>query len=998
MERRSDSETDGSEPGRGEAGDGVLGDGAPGDGATRAPATRTTPTWLAFVVFAVLAFVPLRDALLDPGGRTLLAVDTVTSQLPWSAHLAGQGVEPTVANAELSDQGTVFYPYYRWVVQSWLAGDAPLWCPHVFMGAPGLGNPQAGVLDPQVLLLVALEWLFGEGGFRFGLALTAWARLAFGALGAFVLARRLGLTGGAPWIAGLGFGFSAFGVLWLNHPLGHVPAFAPWMLVAVEALVAAREKARSGVGALVALAALTAGCVLAGHPETSFYACAFVGLWCAWRFVVSTGVARVGAAFAAAGLLVGAALAGPMLVPFLEYLEHSAAKLVRETEAPTLGEVDAFGVLAFAALGAVWWWSRRIDGTRRGVVRAVALVLATAALAWRGLPEGAVLAFVPGRFGRPDDPSGYLGPGSYLEEASLFAPLALAALALASALRGRGPLRGRRVFVVGLFLAWFLAQRAPGLLELKRLVPAVGLGATVRLAPVAALGLALLAAEAWQVGRRRERVLGAALVLALLVVVGPFADGLRRSAPAQPFEPQPSDAVGLVVAPAERVDTRRIDLEGWFDPARVENVSVRFASVDPDAPAPALDTASFELFDAPSPAARARVEGGAVGGGATAVPSEVGARARWFRSPYLDASRLAPGHWVAELVLAPRDGGAATTVRVARFEVVRPWRVPAGTWLGLALLALVPFTAGASPLAFLFGVGLALRLVLFAEGLNPAVDARRAFPETATERVLAEAPPASRFMGGPAVLPPNAALVRGLYSLRGYDGMQPASYYNYVGFVVRPGVHRILGWNARGVNLTGPLFRLTAVERIAVAEPLLAPGWSLIAGPDRNAPRYAEVFVYRAVDPLPRAFCVGEVGDLDALTARLASPEGFDPLAFASVDTDWRPAAPLRRATVSAPAFSNNAVEMEVELDGDGLLVLTELMFPGWVAEVDGEERELAHANAVFRGLPLAAGEHRVRFVYRPASLRAGLAALAIGLATLVLLVVAARRARGVRV
>lgn len=948
-----------------------------------APTGRQAPAWIALVVFLIAAFVPLREALLDPGGRALLAVDTVTSQLPWSAHLAAQGIEPEVLNAELSDQGTVFHPYYRWVVRSWLAGDPPLWNPHVYLGAPALGNPQAGVLDPQVLLLVLFEWLAGEPGFALGLALTAWLRLGLGAFGAFLLARRLGLFGTAPWLAGFAFGFSGFTVLWLNHPLGHVPVFLPWLLLGVEAIARARRAGGSGVVPFALLTLTSAACVLAGHPETSFYVCAFVGLWC----LAVARTERAAGALAAAGLVLGACCAGPMLVPFLEYLGDSAATAVREGQRSTFANIDLVGLLAAVAVVATWiatgaqrfggLFERR--GTLRAGVRTGALVVGAFVLVVRGLPEGAVLAFVPGVFGRPDEAGGYLGPGSYLEEASLFAPLAIAALALASIVRGHGPLRGRTVLVVGTALAWWLAQRAPGLLELKQQIPKIGLGATVRLAPVAALGIALLAAEGWQASQRTGRVLGMVGVLALALVVGPVSQWARSTSPPTVPIATALESAGLVIVPNERTAGRRIELEGWYDPAHIERVGVRFVPNGADAVATGGQETSLDLFDAPSAAARASLAAGDV-----RVPDAVADRARWFRSIYLDASRLSPGWWTIELALEG-TGGVVAHVPVARIDVVRPLRFSTGLFGCLALWAVLPF-AFRRWARILVVTGIAVRMVGFADGLNPAVDARRVFPPTATEAILAEAPTGSRFMGGPGVMPPNSAMVRGLYSLRGYDGLEPLGYFNFVPFVLLPGVHPILGWNARGIDVRSPLFQLTGVQRLALAEPFAAPGWTLVAGPSSDAPRFAEVYVYAADDPLPRVFCVSEVIGLEDLVALVRAGAGFDPSAVASINGDWRPSAPMRRADVGTPRFSNNAVEVDVSLDGDGLLVLTDLMFAGWEAEVDGERRELEYANAVFRGLPLEAGDHAVRFVYRPASLRAGsvLAGLALGLALLV--------------
>jgi uncharacterized membrane protein YfhO len=91
--------------------------------------------------------------------------------------------------------------------------------------------------------------------------------------------------------------------------------------------------------------------------------------------------------------------------------------------------------------------------------------------------------------------------------------------------------------------------------------------------------------------------------------------------------------------------------------------------------------------------------------------------------------------------------------------------------------------------------------------------------------------------------------------------------------------------------------------------------------------------------------------------------------------------------------YSPECVEIEVEMAGGGLLVLNDLYYPGWRAEVSGDARQgslhppVLRANRVMRAVPLSAGRHRVTFRYRPASFAAGLllsilgwsAALALG-------------------
>ena len=80
-------------------------------------------------------------------------------------------------------------------------------------------------------------------------------------------------------------------------------------------------------------------------------------------------------------------------------------------------------------------------------------------------------------------------------------------------------------------------------------------------------------------------------------------------------------------------------------------------------------------------------------------------------------------------------------------------------------------------------------------------------------------------------------------------------------------------------------------------------------------------------------------------------------------------------------------VVADVTTGSAGLLVLTDLAYPGWVAE-EGEVRlDLLRADGFFRAVALPAGSHRVTFRYRPLSFYVGSAiSLAALLVTLFLL------------
>lgn len=80
---------------------------------------------------------------------------------------------------------------------------------------------------------------------------------------------------------------------------------------------------------------------------------------------------------------------------------------------------------------------------------------------------------------------------------------------------------------------------------------------------------------------------------------------------------------------------------------------------------------------------------------------------------------------------------------------------------------------------------------------------------------------------------------------------------------------------------------------------------------------------------------------------------------------------------VDVAVWSPNLIEIEVE--GPGLLVLAEVVYPGWGVAVDGQAADMEVVAGILRGVWVGAGNHAVQFKMRPLSVYAGLGGFALG-------------------
>ena len=281
----------------------------------------------------------------------------------------------------------------------------------------------------------------------------------------------------------------------------------------------------------------------------------------------------------------------------------------------------------------------------------------------------------------------------------------------------------------------------------------------------------------------------------------------------------------------------------------------------------------------------------------------------------------------------------------------------------------------------LLAVGLVvLDLWTFGSGVVQVVDVQ----ESAYWRIVAQAVPnplESRVLPwGLSTFDQNWGMPFELRSIFGYDPLHIQRYEEFTTSWPDPRARTYDLLNAGYVVTTAPL------------------EFDDEDGDQPEAPRKllkeSGVTIYERPNALPRAWVVPqvEVVEREETLARIHAPD-FDPRSVGLVES---PLA-CEGGDVADPGavevlrYEGNRIEARVK-SGGGLLIFSEVYYPGWRATVDGGPVPLVRADYLLRALCVPAGEHQVVLVYDPLSVKVGLAVT--GLVALALVGVGAWTAR----
>ncbi|GAB4538029.1 MAG: hypothetical protein Fur0020_06810 [Thermodesulfovibrionia bacterium] len=139
--------------------------------------------------------------------------------------------------------------------------------------------------------------------------------------------------------------------------------------------------------------------------------------------------------------------------------------------------------------------------------------------------------------------------------------------------------------------------------------------------------------------------------------------------------------------------------------------------------------------------------------------------------------------------------------------------------------------------------------------------------------------------------------------------------------------------------------------------------------------QYSGLHLYENKNVMPRAFILHEtkpVNTLGEAISELQDGIDFRRVALISDYADSLSSAPGEGDEgVIIKRYSPNRVEIDVDTKG-GILVLSDLYYPGWKVKVNGKEGRIIRVFGLLRGVVIPEGRLEVIFIYRPVSFYAG--------------------------
>ena len=298
-------------------------------------------------------------------------------------------------------------------------------------------------------------------------------------------------------------------------------------------------------------------------------------------------------------------------------------------------------------------------------------------------------------------------------------------------------------------------------------------------------------------------------------------------------------------------------------------------------------------------------------------------------------------------------------------------------------------------------------LITYAHGYFPFVSPHQIYPDAPLITFLKNHNPSkTRIVNLDATYGPNVEMMYGLSAVGGWDlGLRLIKrFLEGISEPTLDDLHmtalKVVAFNDRRLDLLNAKYFVTNTYNESYD--------TLAKRPDRFSLVYTggSVQAFENRFALPRAFFVPVsehaieiLPDEDAQLTRVKDPT-FDPeraviltqMPPALADLSERAPDGDEGAGIEWTHTSPNHIELRVTTKKPGVLVLSQIFYPGWQVLVDQVETPILRTDYALTGVALKEGSQIVKFVYRPASFRTGSALTVASIS--ILIVVLARAGR----
>ena len=236
-------------------------------------------------------------------------------------------------------------------------------------------------------------------------------------------------------------------------------------------------------------------------------------------------------------------------------------------------------------------------------------------------------------------------------------------------------------------------------------------------------------------------------------------------------------------------------------------------------------------------------------------------------------------------------------------------------------------------------------------------------------------------------------MMKRLQVVNDYEPLMPARYAEFLAAVTPPSdtFHPFAGAYELRPTSRWPLLDLMGTKYFAmvIGEPAEV---FMASHPGAFISRYTHwpSRLYERPNALPRSFVVTRARSFRTGNEVLAALQSgsFDPreevlLEDAVLESDQAPANASAPGSAEILSYDPEHVVVDANVQYAAYLVLTDLFYPGWTAYIGDHQTPMYRADYLFRAVRLEPGRSRVRFVYTPASLRAGFTVSGVALAVL---------------